>query len=97
MFGLTQREQRWKAEQKAAETLAAFAAVAVKAKADIAVAEAKVDADELARLRVENAELRLLLTRYRLETPLGHQPHMLANKVDEALGNMPNAATGSPR
>lgn len=26
-----------------------------------------------------------LLTRYRNETPLGHQPHMIAHEVDEAL------------
>lgn len=26
-----------------------------------------------------------LLTRYRNETPLGHQPHMIAHEVDAAL------------
>ena len=26
-----------------------------------------------------------LLTRYRNETPIGHQPHMIAHEVDEAL------------
>lgn len=30
--------------------------------------------------------LRTLLTRYRDETPLGHQPHMIAQQADEALG-----------
>lgn len=39
----------------------------------------------LDRLRTENAELRRLLARYRDETPLGHQPHMIAHQVDEAL------------
>jgi hypothetical protein len=30
--------------------------------------------------------LRKLLARYRDETPLGHQPHMIAHQADEALG-----------
>lgn len=34
----------------------------------------------------ENDTLRALLTRYRNETPLGHQPHMIAHEVDAALG-----------
>ena len=45
----------------------------------------------LDRLRTENAELRRLLARYRDETPLGHQPHMIAHQVDEALGRGTNA------
>ena len=47
--------------------------------------EAQVDANELTRLRAENIELRRLLTRYRNETPLGHQPHMIAHEADKAL------------
>ena len=40
--------------------------------------------------RLEAAEkdvvrLRELLRRYRNETPLGHQPHMIAHEVDAAL------------
>ena len=85
MFGLTKREQRWKAEQLAAETLTAFAGGALQAAAQIRVAEAQTDAAELARLRAENAELRRLLARYRDETPLGHQPHMISHQADEAL------------
>ncbi len=91
MFGLTRREQRWKAEQQAAEVLAALAGTAIRAAADVRVAEAKADAEELARLRTENGELRRLLARYRDETPLGHQPHMIAHQADEALGRGPNA------
>ncbi len=49
MFGLTRREQRWKAEQKAAETLVELARVVVDARA----VDAKVDAEELDRLRVQ--------------------------------------------
>ncbi len=86
MFGLTQREQRWKAEQKAAEVLAGLAAVAIRGAADARIAEAQADVSELARLRAENAELRTMLTRYRLEVPLGNQPRMLAHAVDVALG-----------
>ena len=58
MFGMTKREQRWKAEQRAVETLAALAGTMARAVADVRVAEAKTNADELARLRTENADLR---------------------------------------
>ena len=37
------------------------------------------------RLRAELAECQRLLHRYRNETPLGHQPHMIAHEVDAAL------------
>lgn len=40
MFGLTRREQRWKAEQKAAETLAGFTVAVLRTKAQIAQTEA---------------------------------------------------------
>lgn len=40
MFGLTQREQRWKAEQKAAETLVCLTVAALQTKAQIAQTEA---------------------------------------------------------
>lgn len=97
MFGLTKREQRWKAEQQAAEVLAALAGTALRAAAEVRIAEAKTDADELARLRTENTDLRRLLARYRDETPLGHQPHMIAHEADEALGRGTNAeVTGGP-
>lgn len=38
--------------------------------------------------------LRALLRRYRTETPLGHQPHMIAHEVDAALA--PQAASALP-
>lgn len=53
MFGLTRREQRWKAEQKAAETLIPLIAATVQAAADIRVSESNTDAAELERLRSE--------------------------------------------
>jgi hypothetical protein len=34
----------------------------------------------------EIERLRALLARYRDETPLGNQPHMIAHEVDAALG-----------
>ncbi len=85
MFGLTRREQRWKAEQQAAELLVGFAST-VAPERRRAVAEAMADATELQRLRAENAELRTMLLRYRLEVPLGHQPHMMAHAGDVAPG-----------
>ncbi len=45
MFGLTKREQRWKAEQKTAETLVPLVT---------AIVQAQSEASELERLRAEN-------------------------------------------
>ena len=64
MFGLTRREQRWKAEQKAAEALVPFAVAAVQAAAQVRAAEAQTDAAELARLRAAEADFHM---QYRLE------------------------------
>ena len=82
MFGLTYREQRWKAEQQAAESLVVLA----RCVTDARIAEAKVDASELARLRIETTELRRILACYLNETPFGHQPSMILHEADEALG-----------
>lgn len=57
MFGLTKREQRWKADQAAAQTLVDLVAVVIQSEASVRVAEAKTDADELARLRGMYEEL----------------------------------------
>ena len=43
---------------------------------------------EIERLRAELAECQRLLHRYRNETPLGHQPHMIAHEVDAALADL---------
>lgn len=53
MFGLTRREQRWKAEQKAAELLVNFATNVVQARAQADIAKATIDRQELERLRSE--------------------------------------------
>jgi hypothetical protein len=65
MFGLTRREQRWKADQQAAELLVSLASVAIKARAEIDVAEANAkavaDAKELEELRAANLQLQAAL------------------------------------
>jgi len=43
-------------------------------------------ANEIERLWAVNERLKALLMRYRTETPLGHQPHMIAHAVDATLG-----------
>ena len=40
MFGLTKREQRWKAEQKAAELLVDLARTVIRARTEVEIAEA---------------------------------------------------------
>ena len=62
MFGFTKREQRWKADQQAAEVLLVLIGSVVKAAAEVRVAEARTDTEELARLREENANLRQRVT-----------------------------------
>lgn len=42
-------------------------------------------ATELRRLHEVNQELLRLVKRYRAETPLGHQPHMIAHEADAAI------------
>ena len=60
---MTRREQRWKAEQKAAEALIPLIAATVKAAAEIRVAEANTDSEELERLRAEVVRLTAALKR----------------------------------
>lgn len=62
MFGLTKREQRWKAEQRAVETLIGIVGTVVKAAAEVRIAEAmaaaKANASEVDKLRAQIAELK---------------------------------------
>lgn len=65
MFGLSKREQRWKAEQQAAELMAGFTVaitglLAVVEKNKCAVKEKEIDL-EIQRLENENLRLRQLL------------------------------------
>ncbi len=49
------------------------------------------DQDEFssnARLIAAAPKILALLKRYRDETPLGHQPHMIANEVDELIAQI---------
>lgn len=85
MFGLTKREQWWKAQQQAGEALAALAAVALRTRADVDIAQAAVDSSELQRAREESKVLLSLLARYYKEVPLGNQPHMIAHEVEAVL------------
>ena len=41
-----------------------------------------------AEAEADRAALLALLKRYRNETPLGHQPHMIAHVVDEAIARV---------
>ena len=58
MFGLTRREQRWKADQAAAEVLAGLAGIAIRATAEVRIAEAKTDAEMLRSQAAEIDRLR---------------------------------------
>ncbi len=60
MFGLTRREQRWKADQEAAAPLVSLASTAILANAQIQVAEAHANS-EVTALREEIVELKRLL------------------------------------
>jgi hypothetical protein len=44
--------------------------------------------EEIERLRKERDELLALLERYRNETPVGHQPHMICHVVDAAIAKV---------
>ena len=65
MFGLTRREQRWKAEQQAAELLVGLVSVAIKSAAQVKeneiLAQEKADALEVEKLRLKVAELEIKL------------------------------------
>jgi hypothetical protein len=62
MFGLTKREQRWKAEKEAALALVELARVSLEATAQVEVARAAADEGRLhkriAELEADNASLR---------------------------------------
>jgi hypothetical protein len=58
MFGLTKREQRWKAKQALAETLLGFAGTVVSAAAKAKAVQVAVDSVELGRLHEEVKRLR---------------------------------------
>lgn len=87
MFGLSRREQRWKAEQQALELLVPLVTTLAKVKAELIIAEveaeakAKAEAEakakdaalagELEQLRKEVVEMRLQLAAVKQERPDG--------------------------
>ncbi len=48
-------------------------------------------ADKIDELEVQRDELLTLLERYRNETPVGHQPHMICHVVDDAIARIKGA------
>ncbi len=66
MFGLSKREQRWRAEKEAGMVLAALCSEAIRANAEIRIAEAEA---ETARLRAGMARLQSAAASIGLEVP----------------------------
>jgi hypothetical protein len=101
MFGLTKREQRWKAEQQAAEVLAGLAAVAIRGVTDARIAEAQTDAAELSRLRGLYEELLYAVgNKYpgetRHQTALRYIQQAEAPRISAAQCEGPNVAINLP-
>jgi len=46
--------------------------------------------EHIEELQSRVVQLETLLKRYRLETPLGNQPYMIAHEVDEAISSSPS-------
>lgn len=63
MFGLTKREQRWKADQKAAELVASFTVDVVRAIADQSASEALLAAKDSDNVRALYNELLMSVER----------------------------------
>jgi len=55
---------------------------------DVHSCAGKTDSEIILEYQNRIAQLESLLGRYRRETPLGSQPHMIAHKVDELLGEV---------
>jgi hypothetical protein len=98
MFGLTRREQRWKAEQKAAEALIPLIAATVQAAAEIRAAEANTDAKELERLRAEAARLTAALKRANDQAEhFERQWYLRGDEIEAALPAMRDYARKNPK
>ena len=98
MFGLTRREQRWKAEQKAAEALIPLIAATVQAVAEIRVAEANTDAAELERLRAEVARLTAALKRANDQAEhFEREWYLRGDQIEAALPAMREYARKNPK
>jgi hypothetical protein len=98
MFGLTRREQRWKAEQKAAEALIPLIAATVKAAAEIRVAEANTDSEELERLRAEVVRLTAALKRANDQAEhFEREWYLRGDQIEAALPAMREYARKNPK
>lgn len=60
------------------------------AKAD-AILALSPPAGEAERVRELAEEARAMLRRYLIETPLGHQPHMIAHKAEDLIARLADA------
>ena len=85
MFGLTKREQRWKAEQKAAEVLADLAAVALQSAAQVRVAEALADAKVAAERERCAAECRKMRDALNEASPLDGSRAAVAEELERRI------------
>jgi hypothetical protein len=63
-------------------------AEAIIAGNNVLVRENELCQSEVERLRGERDELLALVKRYRKETPVGHQPHMICHIVDETIAKI---------
>jgi hypothetical protein len=98
MFGLTRREQRWKAEQKAAEALIPLIAATVQAAAEIRAAEANTNAAELERLRAEVARLTAALKRANDQAEhFEREWYLRGDEIEAALPAMREYARKNPK
>lgn len=98
MFGLTRREQRWKAEQKAAEALIPLISATVRAAAEIRVAEANTEAAELERLRAEVARLTAALKRANDQAEhFEREWYLRGDQIEAALPAMREYARKNPK
>ena len=82
MFGLTKREQRWKAEHQAAELVAGLASAVVRATADVRIAEAQ------RREPLSDDDIEMIASSIRPITESG-QPsweHAVARAIEKAHG-----------
>ncbi|MDT8998377.1 hypothetical protein RQP53_03695 [Paucibacter sp. APW11] len=92
MFGLTKREQRWKAEQQAADLYLSLVGTTLKAAAAVRVAEVEADA-ELVRLRQENASL---VSDLQMSTRVINMQIQTIKELEAQIAALSNGNRGQP-
>lgn len=85
------KSMNWQAIQTLKKRIAEVEAENAELKKRIAILDGMIsDLNScLSDMEDDEEELVALLRRYRTETPPGHQPHMIMQKVDELLGLKP--------